>query len=85
VWQLHPLPFAAARLPTASSQKTTRLASPSSPPAGGVRKELGIKTPFQAVEKPVVSKAEPWFKLKPEIFNQNPCIFKNKIDIFSTE
>jgi len=27
---------------------------------GGVRKELGVKTPFQAVEKPVVSKAEPW-------------------------
>ena len=26
----------------------------------GVRKELRVKTPFQAVEKPVVSKAEPW-------------------------
>jgi len=35
---------------------------------GGVRKELGVKTPFQAIEKPVVSKAEPWFMLKPEIF-----------------
>jgi hypothetical protein len=38
---------------------------------GGVRKELGVKTPFQAVEK--------WFMLKPEIFNQNPLEFKNKI------
>lgn len=38
---------------------------------GGVRKEPGVKTPFQAVEK--------WFMLKPEIFKQNPCIFKNKI------
>jgi len=27
---------------------------------GGVRKELDVKTPFQAVEKPAVSKAEPW-------------------------
>jgi len=44
-----------------------------------VRKELRIKTHFQAVEKPVVSKAEPWFILKHEIFKQNPCIFKNKI------
>jgi hypothetical protein len=25
-----------------------------------VRKELSLKTPLQAVEKPVVSKAEPW-------------------------
>jgi hypothetical protein len=46
---------------------------------GGVRKEPGVKNPFQAVEKPVVSKAEPWFMLKPEIFKQNPFIFKNKI------
>jgi hypothetical protein len=44
-----------------------------------VRKEQGVKTPFRAVEKPVVSKAEPWFVLKPEIFKQNPLIFKNKI------
>ena len=42
---------------------------------GGVRKELGVKTPFQAAEKPVVSKAEPWFELKPGIFRQNPSIF----------
>ncbi len=41
--------------------------------------KLGIKTPFYAVEKPVVSKAEPWFMLKPEIFKQNPFILKNKI------
>ncbi|GAB6279467.1 MAG: hypothetical protein STSR0006_14780 [Lentimicrobium sp.] len=32
----------------------------------GMRKELRVKTPFQAVEKP-------------EIFKQDPCIFKNKI------
>ena len=44
----------------------------------GVRKKLGVKTPFQAVEKPVVSKAEPGCMLKPEIFKQNPCVFKNK-------
>jgi hypothetical protein len=40
---------------------------------GGVRKELNVKTPFQAVEK--------WFMLKPEIFKQNPCEFKNKITL----
>ncbi|HAL64993.1 MAG TPA: hypothetical protein DCP10_05450 [Bacteroidales bacterium] len=34
----------------------------------GLRRELNVKTPYQAVEKPVVSKAEPWFELKPEIF-----------------
>ena len=51
----------------------------------GVRKELGVKTPFQAVEKPMVSKAEPWFTLKYEIFIQNACIFKNKIVISTTE
>ena len=38
---------------------------------GGVRKELNVKTPLQAVEK--------WFMLKPEIFKQNPSEFKNKI------
>jgi len=38
---------------------------------GGLRKELKVKTPFQAIEK--------WFVLKPEIFNQNPKEFKNKI------
>ncbi|MDD3806796.1 MAG: hypothetical protein PHE86_01995 [Candidatus Marinimicrobia bacterium] len=38
---------------------------------GGVRKGLGVKPPFQAVEK--------WFMLKPGIFNQNYFIFINKI------
>lgn len=38
---------------------------------GGLRKELNVKTPFQAIEK--------WFELKPEIFNQTPDEFKNKI------
>jgi len=38
---------------------------------GSLKKELGVKTPFEAVEK--------WFELKPEIFLQNPLEFKNKI------
>ena len=46
---------------------------------GSLRKEHNVKTPFNAIEKPVVSKAEPWFELKHEIFNQNPLQFKNKI------
>jgi transposase-like protein len=37
---------------------------------GGVRRELNVKTPFNAVEK--------WFELKPKIFNQNPTQFKSK-------
>lgn len=37
----------------------------------GVRKELDVKTPFDAIEK--------WYKIKPEIFKQNPCQFKTKI------
>jgi len=32
---------------------------------GSLRKEHNVKTPFNAIEKPVVSKAEPWFELKP--------------------
>jgi hypothetical protein len=36
------------------------------------------KNPFPAVEKPVVSKAEPWFMLKPEIFKQNPREFSSR-------
>jgi len=44
-----------------------------------LRKELRVKTPFQAVEKPVVSKAEPWFMLKPGIFKQNTCIYLKKL------
>lgn len=38
-----------------------------------------LKTPFDAVEKSVLSKAEPCFELKPEIFYQTPKEFKNKI------
>ncbi len=38
---------------------------------GSLRKELNVKTPYQAVEK--------WFELKPEIFKENPLQFKNKI------
>jgi transposase InsO family protein len=38
---------------------------------GSIRKELKVKTPFEAAEK--------WFNIKPEIFKFNPIIFKNKI------
>ena len=38
---------------------------------GSLRKELNVKTPFDAIEK--------WFEIKPEIFFQNPLIFKNKV------
>lgn len=38
---------------------------------GSLRKELDVKTPFEAIEK--------WFKIKPELFTQNPLEFKNKI------
>lgn len=38
---------------------------------GSLRKELNVKTPFQAVEK--------WFELKPELFKLNPTEFKTKI------
>lgn len=38
---------------------------------GSLKRELGVKTPFQAVEK--------WYELKPEIFIENPLQFKNKI------
>jgi hypothetical protein len=37
----------------------------------GVRKELNVKTPYQALEK--------WFDINPKIFNKNPIEFKNKI------
>jgi len=46
---------------------------------GGLRKEQNVKTSMQAIEKPVLSKAEPWFDMKPEIFKQKPLYFKNKI------
>jgi len=38
----------------------------------GLKWELGVKTPFEAVEK--------WFQLKPEIFLENPLQFKRKIE-----
>lgn len=38
---------------------------------GSLRKELDVKTPFQAIEK--------WFTLKPELFKIKPEEFKNKI------
>ena len=38
---------------------------------GGLRKELNVKTPFDAIKK--------WFEIKPEIFLQKPLDFKNKI------
>jgi hypothetical protein len=36
-----------------------------------LRKELNVKTPFDAVLKR--------YKINPEIFKQNPCDFRNKI------
>ena len=38
---------------------------------GSIRKELKVKTPFDAIEK--------WYKIKPKIFKQNPVKFKSKI------
>jgi transposase InsO family protein len=38
---------------------------------GSLRKELKVKTPFQALEK--------WYELKPEIFKMNPETFKNNL------
>jgi len=38
---------------------------------GSLKRELGVKTPFEAVEK--------WYELKPEIFSENPLQFKNKV------
>jgi len=38
---------------------------------GGLRKELNVKTPFEAIEK--------WFEINPEIFLQKPDEFKNKV------
>ena len=38
---------------------------------GSLRRELKVKTPFNAIEK--------WFELDEDIFNQNPIDFKNKI------
>jgi hypothetical protein len=38
---------------------------------GSLRRELKVKTPYNAVEK--------WYELDPKIFKENPLIFKNKI------
>jgi len=38
---------------------------------GSLKRELGVKTPFEAVEK--------WFELKPESFLEPPLLFKQKI------
>ena len=38
---------------------------------GSIRKELNVKTPFNAVEK--------WYQLKPELFKITPTQFKNNI------
>lgn len=38
---------------------------------GSIRKELNVKTPFNAIEK--------WYELKPEIFKITPSQFKNNI------
>jgi len=38
---------------------------------GSLRRELKVKTPFNAVEK--------WFEIKPELFKEKPEVFKNKI------
>lgn len=37
----------------------------------GLRKELNVKTPLNAIEK--------WYELEPELFKENPLDFKNKI------
>jgi len=41
---------------------------------GSLKRELGVKTPFEAVKK--------WFELKPEIFLEKPLQFKNKVLYF---
>ena len=38
---------------------------------GSLRRELKVKTPFNAVDK--------WYELDPEIFKEEPREFKNKI------
>jgi len=44
---------------------------------GGIRRELKVKTPFNALQK--------WYELKPEIFNQSPDNFKLKfLTLFKT-
>ena len=41
------------------------------PRHGGVRKELNVNIPFNAIEK--------WYELKPEIFMEKPIDSKNKL------
>ena len=41
------------------------------PRDGGVRKELNVNIPFNAIEK--------WYELKPEIFMEKPIDSKNKL------
>jgi len=38
---------------------------------GSLNRELGVKTPYEAVEK--------WYALKPEIFSENPLQFLQKV------
>lgn len=38
---------------------------------GSLKRELGVRTPFEAVEK--------WYELKPEIFAESPLQFKKKV------
>lgn len=38
-----------------------------------------MKTPFDAIEKPVVSKAEPWYEINTKIFKEYPLQFKNNV------
>jgi len=38
---------------------------------GSIRRELNVKTPFNAIEK--------WFEIEPEIFKEKPYEFKNKL------
>lgn len=44
---------------------------------GSLKKELNVKTPFQAIER--------WYQLEPEIFIKNPIEFKEKLLILSNE
>ncbi len=43
---------------------------------GSLKRELGMKTPFHAVEK--------WYELKPEMFIQTPEKFKSKLLLLSS-
>jgi hypothetical protein len=38
---------------------------------GSLRKELNVKTPFDAIEK--------WLEINPGIFKETPLQFKNKV------